>query len=197
MSCSVTSRTPEPELSPIIFDNTVLSNFALVQSFAILRRLYEGRAFICRAVSREIQAGIESGWKYPQLRSRTRLQAVNQAIEEGWLQFPDNGVDPEDEILELRLALEYSQRFGAGEAEAMAIARTRAWVLATDDGGARRFAQEQGIRLTGSLGILVKATRQGIVRLSAADSLHARMIDEGYRSPLPYENGISGYLNRG
>ncbi|MEQ8462403.1 hypothetical protein [Coleofasciculus sp. E1-EBD-02] len=41
---------PEPEASPIIFDNTVLSNFALVQAFDILRQLYEGRAFICRAV---------------------------------------------------------------------------------------------------------------------------------------------------
>lgn len=192
----MTSRTPEPESLPIIFDNTVLSNFALTQSFEVLRRLYEGRAFICRAVLQEIQTGIESGWKYPQLRSRTRLQAVNQALEEGWLQLPDSDVDPGDEVLELRLALEYSQRFGAGEAEAMAIARTRSWILATDDGEARRFAQERGVRLTGSLGILIKATQQEIVRLTEADAIHARMIDEGYRSPLPYENGISGYLHR-
>ena len=196
MNCYVTSRMPEPESSSIIFDNTVLSNFALVQSFDVLRRLYEGRAFICRAVLQEIQAGIESGWKYPQLRSRTRLQAVNQAIEEGWLQFPNNDVNPDDEILELRLALEYGQRFGVGESEAMAIARTRGWVLATDDGQARRFAQERDIRLTGSLGILIKATEQEIVSLIEADALHARMIDEGYRSPLSYENGISSYLNR-
>jgi hypothetical protein len=147
-------------------------------------------------VSQEIQTGIESGWKYPQLRSRTRLQAVNQAIEAGWPQFPENDVDPSDEVLELSLALEYGQRFGAGEAEAMAIARTRGWVLATDDGAARRFAQNQSIRLTGSAGILIKAVQQGIVRLTEADALHARMIDEGYRSPLLYENGISGYLNR-
>ena len=85
----------------------------------------------------EIQTGIESGWKYPQLRSRTRLQAVNQAIKEGWLQFTDNDVGPGDEVLEMRLALEYGQRFGAGEAEAMAIAHTRIWILATDDGEAR------------------------------------------------------------
>lgn len=100
----MTSRTPKPESLPIIFDNTVLSNFALAQSFEVLRRLYEGRAFICRAVLQEIQTGIESGWKYPQLRSRTRLQAVNQAIEEGWLQFPDYEANPGDEVLELRLA---------------------------------------------------------------------------------------------
>lgn len=85
----MTSRTPEAELEPVIFDNTVLSNFALVQAFDVLRRLYEGRAFIGRAVQREIQAGIESGWKYSWLRSRTRLQAINQALEDGWLRFPN------------------------------------------------------------------------------------------------------------
>lgn len=105
-------------------------------------------------------------------------------------------MNPGDEVLELRLALEYGERFGAGEAEAMAIARNRNWVLATDDGGARRFAQKRDIRLTGSLGILIKATQQDILRLTEADALHARMIYEGYRSPLPYENGISSYLNR-
>lgn len=94
----------------------------------------------------------------------------------------------------MRLALEYGQRFGAGEAEAMAIAHTRIWILATDDGEARKFVQARGVRLTGSLGILIKATQQEIVRLTEADNIHARMIDEGYRSPLPYENGISGYL---
>jgi predicted nucleic acid-binding protein len=187
---------PEPEASPIIFDNTVLSNFALVQAFDILRQLYEVRAFICRAVLQEIQAGIDSGWKYPWLRGRTRLQVVNQALDEGWLQIPRSEVNPGDDIGELQLALEYGQRFGAGEAEAMAIARTRGWVFASDDGAARRFAKEHSIRLTGTLGILVKATSVGILSLSDADGIHARMIDEGYRSPLPYENGISSFLNR-
>lgn len=121
MSCYVTSRTPESESSSTIFDNTVLSNFALAQSFEVLRRLYEGRAFICRAVLQEVRAGLESGWTCPQLRSRTRLQAVNQAITAGWLNLSDNKVDPGDQVLELRLALEYGQRFGAGESESMAI----------------------------------------------------------------------------
>ncbi|MEQ8462402.1 hypothetical protein [Coleofasciculus sp. E1-EBD-02] len=112
------------------------------------------------------------------------------------MQIPRSEVNPGDDIGELQLALEYGQRFGAGEAEAMAIARTRGWVFASDDGAARRFAKEHSIRLTGTLGILVKATSVGILSLSDADGIHARMIDEGYRSPLPYENGISSFLNR-
>lgn len=194
MNCYTISKTPKSESLPIIFDNTVLSNFALIQCFDVLQRLYEGRAFIGRAVLQEIQAGIESSWTSPALLSRTRLQAVNQAIEAGWLQIPIQDIDSSDKMLEIKLAWEYNEQFGAGEAEAMAIARTRGWILATDDGKARRFSQENGIRLTGSLGILIKATQQEIVSLTEADVLHARMIDEGYRSPLSYDRGISNYL---
>ncbi len=192
----MTLKTPETEASPLIFDNTVLSNFALVQTFDILQKLYVGRAYVGQAVLEEIRAGIESGWQYPWLRSRTRLEAVNQAIAAGWLQLPSSQGNSEQESRELQLAQEYRQRFGAGEAESMALAQTRNWVLATDDGAARRLATQLGIRLTGTLGILVKATSLSILSLSDADAIHARMVDVGYRSPLPYEKGISSFLNR-
>jgi predicted nucleic acid-binding protein len=78
----------------------------------------------------------------------------------------------------------------------MAIALCRDWVFASDDGAARRFAQAQQIKLTGTLGILIKATKSDIITQADADIIHRLMIDEGYRSPLPYENGISGFLNR-
>jgi predicted nucleic acid-binding protein len=191
----VKSKSTELEASPIIFDNTVLSNFALAQVFDVLQRLYPCRAFIGKAVQREIQAGINSASTSSSLRNRTKLEQINQALDDGWLRSPSDEVNPNDDAVELRLNLEYSQRFGAGESEAMAIARHRNWVFASDDGSARKFAQERDIRLTGTLGILVKAVKSKILCLSIADVIHAQMIDEGYRSPLSYENGISSYLN--
>jgi predicted nucleic acid-binding protein len=168
----VISRTPEAGASQVIFDNTVLSNFSQVQACYVLRRLYEGRAFICRTIQQAIQA-------------------IHQAFEDDWLHILDNEVSPDEKIVELQLDIEYRQRFGGGTAEAIAIARTRNWVFASDDASAKRFATERGIRVTSSLGILVKAVSSEILSLSAADAIHAQMIDEGYRSPLPYQNGIS------
>jgi predicted nucleic acid-binding protein len=191
----VKSKSTETEALPIIFDNTVLSNFALAQVFYILQRLYTGRAFIGKAVQREIQAGIDSASTYTNLQNRTKLQEINQALAEGWLQRASDVVNPNDDAVELRLTIEYSQRFGAGESEAMAIALNRNWIFASDDGNARKFAQERGIRLTGTLGILIKAVKNKILCLSLADAIHAQMIDEGYRSPLYYDSGISSYLN--
>lgn len=188
------SKSTQPEASPIIFDNTVLSNFALSQVFYILQRLYAGRAFVGKAVQCEIQAGINSASTSASLKNRTKLREINQALDDGWLQTPPNEVNPNDDAVELRLTLEYRQRFG-GESEAITIARNRNWVFASDDGIARNFAKERGIRLTGTLSILVKAVKSQILCLSLADAIHAQMINEGYRSFLSYENGISSYLN--
>lgn len=60
----MTLKTPEPSESPIIFDNTVLSNFALAQVFEILQ-IYSGKAYVPQMVLQEIQVGIESGWQAP------------------------------------------------------------------------------------------------------------------------------------
>lgn len=188
------SNSIEPEWSPIIFDNTVLSNFALAQVFYVLKMLYSGRAFVGKAVQCEIIAGIESA-NDSCFSSRTKLQEINQALQEGWMKTPSDDINPNDEAVELQLTLEYSKRFGAGESEAMGIAHNRNWVFASDDGAARKCAKERGIRLTGSIGILVKAVKSKFLSLSVADTVHARMIDEGYHSPLSSENGISIYLN--
>nr|WP_230968333.1 nuclease [Nostoc sp. WHI] len=134
-----------------------MSNFALSQVFYVLQRLYAGRAFVGKAVQREIQAGINSASTSASLQNRTKLEEINQALDDGWLQTPSDEVNANDDAVELRLTLEYSQRFGAGESEAMTIARNRNWVFACDDGIARNFAKEREIRLTGTLGILINS----------------------------------------
>lgn len=188
------SKETETEASPIIFDNTVLSNFALAQVFYLLQRLYQCRAFVGKAVQREIQVGIDSISESAIVNNRTKLKEIHQALDDGWLQSPSDEIKPNDNAVELRLTLEYRQRFGAGESEAMAIAHNRSWIFASDDGAARKFAKERGIKLTGTLGILIKAVKSQILCLSLADTIHTQMMDEGYRSPLDYKNGISNYL---
>ena len=185
----------ESEASPIIFDRTVVSNFTQAQILHVLRRLYAGRAFVSKAVRREIKAGIASSCNSASLPNRAKQQAINQALEEGWMRSPNDEVNPDDEVVELRLSIEYRKHFSAGESEAMAIARTRNWVFACDDGRAKRFARERGIRVTGTLGILTKAVKSNVICSSVANKMYAQLIEEGCSLKLPYQNGISSFLN--
>jgi len=53
---------------------------------------------------------------------------------------------------------------GAGEREALALALTTPnALLLLDDGRARRFGRLLGLRMTGTVGVLARATREGLV----------------------------------
>lgn len=68
---------------------------------------------------------------------------------------------------------------GKGEAEAIAVAHERNALLILDDGLARRHAKLVGVRLTGTLGILLKAKTAG--HISAVAPLVSRLTDHGFR----------------
>jgi predicted nucleic acid-binding protein len=71
---------------------------------------------------------------------------------------------------------------GAGEREALALAlATPNALLLLDDGRARRFGQLLGLRMTGTVGVLARATREGLVpRLAPLPGLMAlTLVGEG------------------
>lgn len=77
----------------------------------------------------------------------------------------------------------------------MESAHTCNWVFAFDRPPARNFARTRKIRLTGTLGILVKVAKASILSASEADFIHAGMINQGYRSPLLPIKGVSSFLS--
>ena len=52
---------------------------------------------------------------------------------------------------------------GPGEAEAIALAAERRCRVILDDRKARRIAQQMGLKLIGTIGVLVKAKQNGII----------------------------------
>ncbi len=171
---------PEANNAPVIFDHSVLGNFALMGEIGLLKSLYLGRAFMCKSVLRQIQADADRGSMYPQ---RIRFQTVLQAIDDEWLKLSYDFPYTFDEVIELRLALEYGQRFGMGSAESISIAKCRNWAFACDEKSTRKFALEQNVRITSTLGILIKAVKLGIIDKNLANRLHQQLINIGYQSP--------------
>lgn len=65
-------------------------------------------------------------------------------------------------------------------------ASERGWSVAVDDRAARRIAEEDlgADRLTGTVGILVAAVRQGHSTRNEADALLTPMVAAGYWAPV-------------
>jgi predicted nucleic acid-binding protein len=80
--------------------------------------------------------------------------------------------------------VELSSSLGLGEASCLSVAISRGFVLATDDLAARREAAKRGVRLTGTLGVLIRLVREGHLSLTAANDILRQMIAWRYRSPV-------------
>ena len=172
------SATPEDITTcprRVVLDATVLSNFAMAGQIQLLRRLYRGRACTTIMVVTEIQRGIDAG--YRKLESVEGILLSLQPT--GWL--PVLALESAEAQA---LYLQLSASLGSGEASCLAVAVTRGLVLATDDLAARRRATQRGVRLTGTIGILVRLAREGHLPLNEANRILTQMIALRYRSPV-------------
>ena len=103
------------------------------------------------------------------------MARVWDAVKSGWLTALGLGAAEESSLFE-RLSVS----LGLGEASSIAVAKIRGWALACDDKAARREAGLIGVKLTGTMGILKRAVRQGLVSPGDGDRRLEAMRAHGY-----------------
>jgi len=155
----------------VIFDSCVISNFAITDALRILKRLYEGRAYLTDFVYVEIIRGIQSG--------NEKLEVISLALRDGWLK-ETTLKGKEEKILFERLSLS----LGAGEASCIAVAGNRGYVFASDDRTARNEAAILKVSLTGTIGIIYRAVKKKFINLNEGNELLREMIRSGFYSPV-------------
>ncbi len=132
----------------VVLDNTVLSNYGLLNRADLVTDLWPGRARITPDVLNEYQAGVR----------------VANLPEDIWNCLPVLTLT----ISEMALALSLAHRLGAGERSCLAVAITRGALFATDDEDARQHAKRAHIAVVGSVGILLRNIQQNQLSLSDA-----------------------------
>ncbi len=158
-----------------VFDTSVLSNFAACGQEDLLGRLYKGHAVTTLMVVDEILQGISAGYEY--LR---KIEAILAPFSvDGWLTVLS--LENSDEQ---KLFIELFSSVDSGEASCLAVAIQQGYILATDDLAARRIARDRGVKLTGTLGILLRMVRENILSLEDANMLLKQMIVMRFRSPV-------------
>ncbi|MBI1811453.1 MAG: DUF3368 domain-containing protein [Nitrospirae bacterium] len=155
----------------ILFDCCVLSNFALSDSFHVIKKLYVNSSYATNFVMAENLRGILGG--------HNKLVRVNEAIKEGWLKEIALKGEKEKALFET-----LSVSLGFGEASSIAAAKTRGYVFACDDRAARREADLLGVKLTGTIGIIIKAVKKKALSGHEVDVILNRMIANGFYSPV-------------
>jgi len=156
-----------PPRHATVLDTTALSNFAHVDDLELLFDV--PRLVTVAAVQRELEDGSES---HPYLEN-----AISELESEIPVLVPsaETTIETEETLL---------KTLDPGEAQALAVADVAGGTLVTDDGDARGAAEQRGVDVTGSIGLLVRFVEDGQLSVETADSHLKRWIDEaGFRSP--------------
>ncbi len=155
----------------IIFDTTVISNFAKAGELTLLRSLYPDNASCSGFVATEVLRGFQQG--------HADLEALVQLLAIGW---------PRQEelhsMIERQLFASISISLGDGESSCIALAAQRGYLFACDDRLARSEAIRLAIPLTGTVGILIKAVRSSTIDLKKANAILKRMTQAGFYAPV-------------
>lgn len=151
---------------PVVLDTVVLSNFAASDSLDLLDAVL-GRPVTVPAVRRELHRGSQEGYQF-----------ADRAVAVVGDEIPV--VRPPE-----RLAARFRRDVDSGEAGALAVAIDRNGTVATDDRAARKAGREEGVPVSGSIGILAYAVETGELSAGTADQWIGRWVDvAGYYAPV-------------
>ena len=129
-----------PEIT--IVDTSSLFYFHRVGLFELFKKLY-GHITVPEAVKNELIEGQTQGEDVPQLENYT------------WVEIRS---------VSMPRYLQLIADLGPGESEVLALATNHpAALVVLDDKLARRIADMQGFRLTGTAGVLLRAKRKGLI----------------------------------
>ena len=156
----------------MMLDNTVLSNFALVDELSLLQQFCRDSGAITTHVFNEFEKGVQAGlFKKPDF---------------SWLAKLDFDNETERNMFTL-----LNQRLGAGEASCLVLAVHRAYDFLSDDMMVRKFALREGIRVSGSIGVLIELINENIITLEKGNNILKGFIRWGYYSPV---EKLDGYI---
>jgi predicted nucleic acid-binding protein len=149
--------------TPVLLDNTVLTNFALLNRPHLVLNLWLNSC-TTPAVQAEYQVGTAT-YQLP-LHAWDDLSIVTLTD------------------VETDFAHSLNKRLGSGERTCIAVAHHRNGLFATDDFDARRQAKMFNIPITGTIGILILNITQHRITLAEGNQWLSHLITTGYRSPV-------------
>lgn len=147
-----------------VSDSSPLICLSRIGKLDLVRALF-GRTLIPQAVFDEVVlAGKREG--------REDATLVEAAVKSGWVKVERIGLSKE---------LRATPFLGAGESEAIELARKTKAVLLVDDGEARLFAENMGVSCRGTIFVLLQAQRKRLIDKEEAKNVAVELVQSGFR----------------
>lgn len=128
---------------PVVSNTSPILNLAMVDQLTLLHQQF-GKILIPNLVLEELKVS----------EDRPGSQAIREAISAGWIQIREVSNQPLTQLLQQTLDK------GESEAIALAVELKADWTL-IDEREGRKVAKSLGLKVTGILGILLRAQQAG------------------------------------
>ena len=153
-----------------VSDSGPLMRLAKVGRVGLLKALFEEVVVPSEVYREVVLEGLRLGF--------SDALAVEEAVKEGWIKV--KALEEEERELSLRLA-EGAREIHVGEAQAMALARGLGTVLLMDESCGRALAEDLGVETRGTLYVVLRALRLGLLGESEAKETVTRLVAKGMR----------------
>lgn len=154
----------------VVSDSGPLIWLAKAGRLGLLRALF-GEVVVPSEVYREVVSeGLRLGF--------SDALAVEEAVKEGWVRV--HALDGEAHGLAVRLA-EGAGEIHFGEAQALALAREMGVMLLMDESCGRALAEALGVEARGTLFVVLRALRLGLLDGGEAKDVVSRLVGLGMR----------------
>lgn len=150
----------------VVSNSTPLIYLSKLGKLELLRKLFR-EIIIPKEVFNEVVSGGKKE-KFPE------VLVIEDAIHEGWIKTKEIKVD--------RRLLKFAPELDSGEAEVISIAReVKGDLVLMDDASARSISESFGLNTKGTIYVLLKAYKSGLITKEEVKGLLDKLILAGFR----------------
>jgi len=155
---------------PIVSNTSPLIWLLKIGKIALLKKLY-GEVVIPEEVYKEaVDRGLEEGF--------SDALVIKECVDQGWIKVSKLN---ERMIKLCQKMMQHAFEIHLGEAQAIILARETRSPLLMDESSGRAFAETWGLKVRGTLYVIMKALREEILNKDEAKEAVLQLISKGFR----------------
>ena len=155
---------------PIVSNTSPLIWLAKIGKITLLKELF-GEVILPEEVYKEaVERGLQEGF--------SDALAIKECIDQGWIKVSELS---EREIKLCQKMMEHAFEIHLGEAQAIILARKTDALLLMDESSGRAFAETLGLKVRGTLYVVMKALREELLERAEAKDMVLALVGKGFR----------------
>lgn len=155
---------------PAVSDTSPLIWLAKVGKINLLKELFEEIIIPQKVYEEAVEKGLQHGF--------SDAIIIKECVNQGWIKL--SKLNPKDNDLIQRIS-EHAFEIHLGEAQAIVLAREMGILLLMDESAGRAFAEAWGLKVKGTIYIIISALRTGLINKTEAKETVLMMVGKGFR----------------